>query len=116
LTAWLPALAFAGALLGLARGVHHFYVAPTWSDRVRVMSTWSPLRLRELAVLLVIAGLAAATGVLAAWRAGVPVAASAAPDVAVPDSSVPIADSQAVNSQPLRVETTTTAEDGAQGA
>jgi hypothetical protein len=57
------------AFYGLARGLHHFYVGSSWSNRLHVMSTWSPLRLREIAVIAAIAVAAAPVGVIAAWAA-----------------------------------------------
>ncbi len=44
------------AFYGLARGLHHFYVGSSWSARLHVMSTWSPLRVREIAVIAAVGG------------------------------------------------------------
>jgi hypothetical protein len=57
------------AFYGLARGLHHFYVGSSWSNRLHVMSTWSPLRLREIAVIVAVAVAAALVGAVAAWAA-----------------------------------------------
>jgi 4-amino-4-deoxy-L-arabinose transferase-like glycosyltransferase len=63
----VPFVVFAVAVYGLARGLHHFYVASGWSNHLDVLSSWSPLRLRELGVLLAIAVIAAAVGAGALW-------------------------------------------------
>jgi hypothetical protein len=55
------------AFYGLARGLHHFYVASSWSNRLHVMSTWSPLRLRDIAIIAAISVAAALVGAVAAW-------------------------------------------------
>jgi Predicted membrane protein (DUF2142) len=57
------------AFYGLARGLHHFYVGSDWSNRLHVMSTWSPLRLREVAAIAAVAVIAALAGAFALWAA-----------------------------------------------
>jgi len=57
------------AFYGLARGLHHFYVGSSWSNRLNVMSTWSPLRLREVADIAAVAVIAALVGAFALWAA-----------------------------------------------
>jgi hypothetical protein len=65
----VPLLVVFVAFYGLARGLHHFYVGSDWSKRLDTMSTWSPLRLRELAVVVAVAIVAAIVGAVAAWAA-----------------------------------------------
>ena len=63
----VPLLVVFVAFYGLARGLHHFYVGSDWAKRLDTMSTWSPLRLRELAVVVAVAIAAALVGAVAAW-------------------------------------------------
>jgi hypothetical protein len=65
----VPLLVVFVAFYGLARGLHHFYVGSDWAKRLDTMSTWSPLRLRELAVVAAVAIGAALVAAVAAWAA-----------------------------------------------
>jgi 4-amino-4-deoxy-L-arabinose transferase-like glycosyltransferase len=63
----IPLVSCAVAIGALQRGVWHFYAGNNVWARIEAMGSWSPLRLRILALLLVLAAMAAAAGAVSVW-------------------------------------------------
>ena len=61
----LPLVAVVTAGLGLAAAVSHFYVGTGLRGQIGTLSAWSPLRLRELAVIVAVVIVAALVGAVA---------------------------------------------------
>lgn len=70
LFAIVPVAVWSAAGFGIERGVHHFYLGSDLIDRVGVFSSWSPLRLRFLAVLAAVGLAGAVAAVVVQWVSG----------------------------------------------
>jgi hypothetical protein len=86
----LPLVALVTAGLGLAAAVSHFYVGAGLRGQIGTFSAWSPLRLREIAVIVavVVAAGAVAAGVILVGRTA---------DTSSPDADRPEADLEPAN-------------------
>ncbi|MCL6538437.1 MAG: DUF2142 domain-containing protein [Acidothermus sp.] len=67
LPAILPVAVWSAAAIGIERGVHHFYFGNDLIDRVGMLSAWSPLRMRFLAIVAAVSVIAGVAGVIAQW-------------------------------------------------